>query len=52
MTSEEAEKIGILHVDLSLEQFKDHLTYRSKRYREQKALIDKYEGSLEEFAQG
>lgn len=49
---EDAEHLGIFNVDPSLEQFKDHFTYRSKRYMEQKSLIEKYEGSLEEFAQG
>lgn len=49
---EDVENIAILDVDSSLGKFKDHLTYRSKRYRDQKALIDEYEGSLEEFAQG
>ncbi|PKU76565.1 1,4-alpha-glucan-branching enzyme, chloroplastic/amyloplastic isoform X1 [Dendrobium catenatum] len=51
-TVENAENIGVLSVDPSLEPYKDHFIYRSKRYFEQKALIEKYEGSLEEFAQG
>lgn len=49
---EDAEHLGIFNVDPSLEQFKDHFAYRSKRYIERKSLIEKYEGSLEEFAQG
>ncbi|XP_010935254.1 1,4-alpha-glucan-branching enzyme, chloroplastic/amyloplastic [Elaeis guineensis] len=49
---EDAEHLGIFNVDPSLEQFKDHFVYRSKRYVEQKSLIEKYEGSLEEFTQG
>lgn len=49
---EDAENIGIFLVDPSLKQCRDHLTYRTKRYLEQKKLIDNSEGSLEEFAQG
>lgn len=49
---EDVEDIAVLDLDSSLGKFKDHLTYRSKRYRDQKALIDDYEGSLEEFALG
>lgn len=43
---------GIFSADPSLEPFKDHFRYRLKRYVDQKDLIDKHEGSLEEFAKG
>lgn len=49
---DDTEKIGLLSIDPGLEPFKDHFIYRSKRYLDQKKLIEKYEGSLEEFAQG
>lgn len=49
---EDTEHIGILDTDPGLEPFKDHFGYRMRRYVEQKELIEKYEGSLEEFAQG
>ncbi|XP_059634373.1 1,4-alpha-glucan-branching enzyme 1, chloroplastic/amyloplastic-like isoform X2 [Cornus florida] len=48
----EAENIGLLRVDPGLEQYKEHFQYRVKKYADQKRLIEKYEGSLEEFAQG
>lgn len=49
---EDLENIGILGVDPSLEPHKDHFRYRLKRYVDQKKLIEKYEGGLEEFAKG
>ncbi|KAL5706187.1 1,4-alpha-glucan branching enzyme [Ranunculus cassubicifolius] len=49
---EAAENIGIMGLDTSLEPFKDHLKYRMRRYVEQKRLMETYEGSLEQFAQG
>ncbi|KAL6011913.1 hypothetical protein ACLOJK_002379 [Asimina triloba] len=49
---EDSENLGIFELDPALEQSKDHFRYRSKKYAEQKKLIEKYEGSLEEFAQG
>lgn len=49
---EDAENLGIFTVDPSLLPYKVHFTYRSERYTEQKALIEKHEGSLEEFSQG
>uniref|UniRef100_A0A1D1Z3W9 1,4-alpha-glucan branching enzyme n=2 Tax=Anthurium amnicola TaxID=1678845 RepID=A0A1D1Z3W9_9ARAE len=49
---EDADNLGIYKVDPSLEKFKGHFRYRSERYVEQKKLIEKYEGSLEDFAQG
>jgi len=41
-----------LHVDSSLEQFKDHFKYRLKKYLDQKRRIEDFEGGLEEFAKG
>lgn len=53
MTSaEEDVQLEIFDVDPSLEKSKDHFIYRSKKYAETKSLIEKYEGSLEEFSQG
>lgn len=51
-TEEDVQHCGIFDLDPSLENFKDHLIYRSKKYVEQKSLIEKFEGSLEEFSQG
>ena len=51
-TEVDTENPGILSVDPSLEPFKDHFRYRLKRYVDQKDLIDKHEGGLEEFAKG
>ncbi|KAK1262341.1 hypothetical protein QJS04_geneDACA001368 [Acorus gramineus] len=48
----DAEMVGIFDVDPHLKQFKDHFNYRFKTYAERKKLIEKYEGSLEKFAQG
>lgn len=53
MQIEDAVKTAsIFDVDPFLEQFKDHFSYRWDRYKSQKDSIEKYEGSLEEFAQG
>lgn len=49
---EEMESIGVLSLDPGLEQFKDHFRYRVQRYVDQKQLIDKYEGGLQEFSKG
>lgn len=49
---DDTEKIGLFSIDPGLEPFKDHFRYQLKRYVDQKKLIEKYEGSLEEFAQG
>lgn len=49
---EDLENIGILRIDPGLEPYKDHFRYRVKRYVDQKILIEKYEGGLEEFAKG
>ncbi|XP_027092189.1 1,4-alpha-glucan-branching enzyme 1, chloroplastic/amyloplastic isoform X1 [Coffea arabica] len=48
----ETENIGLFGMDSALESYKDHFRYRIMRYVEQKKLIETYEGSLEEFAQG
>ncbi|WOL17268.1 hypothetical protein Cni_G26057 [Canna indica] len=45
-------RLGIFDVDPSLEKFKDHFNYRLKKFEETKSLIEKFEGSLEEFSQG
>ncbi|OAY63014.1 1,4-alpha-glucan-branching enzyme, chloroplastic/amyloplastic, partial [Ananas comosus] len=52
VVEEEIQHLGIFDVDPSLGQFKDHFVYRWNKYIEQKSLIEKYEGSLEEFALG
>lgn len=54
MLSEEddTENIGILSVDPSLAPFKDHFKYRVGKYIEIKKLLEKHEGSVEEFAKG
>ncbi|KAK9129251.1 hypothetical protein Sjap_009738 [Stephania japonica] len=49
---EDAEPLGILSLDPGFKAFEDHLRHRFRRYLEQKRLIETYEGSLEEFAQG
>jgi 1,4-alpha-glucan branching enzyme len=46
------ENIGLVSIDPGLESFKDHFRYRMKRYVDQKKLIERYEGGLEEFALG
>ncbi|KAF5189125.1 1,4-alpha-glucan-branching enzyme, partial [Thalictrum thalictroides] len=51
-SQEETENIGIMGLDPGLEGFKDHLIYRTRKYVEQKDLIGKFEGSVEDFAQG
>lgn len=50
--NQEMEHIGLLSIDPGLEPHKDHFKYRLTRYLDQKKLIDKYEGGLEEFARG
>ena len=52
VTEVDTENLGIFDVDPSLEPYKDHFRYRMKRYVDQTQLIEKYEGGLEEFAQG
>lgn len=51
-TNQEMEHIGILSIDPDLESHKDHFKYRLEKYLDQKKLIEKYEGGLEEFARG
>ncbi|XWS26006.1 hypothetical protein CRYUN_Cryun27aG0116700 [Craigia yunnanensis] len=51
-SEEDTENIGILGVDSSLQPFKDHFQYRIKKYVDQKNLLEKHEGGLEEFAKG
>lgn len=51
-TTSEDVQLGIFEIDPSLEKFKDHFSYRTKKYVETKSMIEKYEGSLEVFAQG
>ncbi|KAK4348914.1 hypothetical protein RND71_031669 [Anisodus tanguticus] len=48
----ETENIGLLNLDPALEPYLAHFKYRMKRYVDQKKLIEKYEGALEEFALG
>lgn len=49
---EDAENIGLFSLDPSLEAYGDHFKYRIRRFTNQKNLIEKHEGNLEEFAQG
>ncbi|KAL2612944.1 hypothetical protein R1flu_024636 [Riccia fluitans] len=47
-----AGRLGVLDVDPDLGPHADHLYYRFEQYRTKKELIEKYEGSLEEFSEG
>jgi 1,4-alpha-glucan branching enzyme len=49
---EEVDHLPIYDLDPKLEEFKDHFNYRIKRYLDQKCLIEKHEGGLEEFSKG
>eukprot|EP01018_Ginkgo_biloba_P039526 Gb_16532 [translate_table: standard] len=49
---EELENLGILKGDPFMVPHKDHLQYRYRHFLQQKKMIEKYEGSLEEFSQG
>ncbi|GJN39398.1 hypothetical protein PR202_gb28512 [Eleusine coracana subsp. coracana] len=49
---EDVNHLPIYEVDPKLEEFKDHFSYRMKRYLDQKCSIEKNEGSLEEFSKG
>lgn len=49
---EDTETVGVLDLDPGLRPYKDHFGYRMKKYISQKKLIENYEGSLEDFAQG
>ncbi|MCL7044445.1 hypothetical protein MKW94_020451 [Papaver nudicaule] len=51
-TEEETQEIDIMDLDPGMKPYKGHLEYRSRKYKEQKMLIEKHEGSLEKFAQG
>lgn len=51
-TEEDVENIGLIELDQGLAPYKDHFSYRIKRYVEQKKLIETYEGGLEEFSLG
>uniref|UniRef100_A0A7N0V7G2 1,4-alpha-glucan branching enzyme n=1 Tax=Kalanchoe fedtschenkoi TaxID=63787 RepID=A0A7N0V7G2_KALFE len=46
------EGLGILAIDPSLQPYQDHFKYRVAQYLQKKALFEKYEGSVEQFAQG
>ncbi|XP_078160879.1 1,4-alpha-glucan-branching enzyme, chloroplastic/amyloplastic-like [Carex rostrata] len=52
IVEEETENLGIFEVDPGLKEYKDHFAYRWNRYVEQKSLIEKYEGGLDEFSKG
>ncbi|XP_073275116.1 1,4-alpha-glucan-branching enzyme-like isoform X2 [Primulina huaijiensis] len=47
-----AKNFGLFSLDTGLEHYKDHFRYRMKRYVDQKRLIEKHEGSLDEFSVG
>lgn len=47
-----ADRLGVLDVDPDLSPHADHLRYRFNQYQTKKELIEKYEGSLEEFSEG
>lgn len=49
---DDVENLGILNAGPGLSQYKDHFKYRMGRYLDQKKLIEKHEGGLEEFAKG
>ncbi|XP_026394661.1 1,4-alpha-glucan-branching enzyme 1, chloroplastic/amyloplastic-like isoform X1 [Papaver somniferum] len=51
-TEEDTKEVDIMDLDPGMKPYKGHLEYRSRKYNEQKMLIEKHEGSLEEFAQG
>ncbi|KAF7098994.1 hypothetical protein CFC21_100687 [Triticum aestivum] len=44
--------LPIYDLDPKFAGFKDHFSYRMKKYLEQKHSIEKYEGGLEEFSKG
>jgi len=46
------EKLGVLEVDPYLAPHQTHLKYRVREYLKRKMEIDKYEGSLQDFAKG
>lgn len=50
--TEDDETLGIFNIDPMLEPYKEHFKYTMNRYTDQKELIEKYEGGLEEFSKG
>lgn len=46
------EKLKVLEVDPYLTPHQTHLKYRVREYLKRRMEIDKYEGSLEDFAKG
>jgi 1,4-alpha-glucan branching enzyme len=46
---EDVNHLPIYAVDPKLEEFKDHFSYRMKRYLDQKRSIEKNEGTLRNF---
>ena len=46
------EKLGVLEVDPYLNAHQTHLKYRVREYMKRMMEIEKYEGSLQEFAKG
>ncbi|XP_039844904.1 1,4-alpha-glucan-branching enzyme, chloroplastic/amyloplastic isoform X3 [Panicum virgatum] len=51
-SQDDVDHLPIYKLDPDLEKFKDHFSYRMKRYLDQKCSIEKNEGSLEEFSKG
>lgn len=51
-TEENVDQLPIYDLDPKLAELKDHFSYRMKRYLDQKCLIEKHEGSLEDFSKG
>ncbi|KAF7111912.1 hypothetical protein CFC21_111868 [Triticum aestivum] len=51
-TEDGVSHLPIYDLDPKLAEFKNHFNYRMRRYHYQKHLIEKHEGSLEEFSRG
>mmetsp|Transcript_7040 Transcript_7040/g.15465 ORF Transcript_7040/g.15465 Transcript_7040/m.15465 type:complete len:773 (+) Transcript_7040:158-2476(+) len=51
-TKYSSDGLDIVAVDPQLGDYKEHLAYRYRQFRETKAAIEKAEGSLENFAKG
>ncbi|CAL4966295.1 unnamed protein product [Urochloa decumbens] len=51
-TEVDVNHLPIYKVDPKLEKFKDHFSYRMKKYLDQKCSIEKNEGCLEDFSKG
>lgn len=47
-----SDHLPIYDLEPKLAEFKDHFNYTMKRYLDQKLLIEKHEGGLEEFSKG